>query len=1261
MVFRVGRQDSDIKTFKWLLEDDKLIYEGNRSDHEFKFPPQHEFEWKRTTRDMHQAGLHPHISIEEKVFVETIGGDLTIKIEDNTETGKGIYSGPVENPDQTLDDAEIYYAIIGEIILLKIRPYQESDFRYIVYSSKVQQAKRIDAIAESCVLLPESHGLIFPQGYYLQTGEYKTFDTSLEGMLFEKLIRSPNGEDFLYVFFNRKSGTYVLLSYNIISQIVQTPMICSGYSLFDNGEFLTFRVHEEVQKHHAIQRWQTPFTAHDFEASEATDSFLYKVGNKDIVRGMAECHEVLGLIAKEDSYANLYLDLAKLTGSITDAYFWMSNEEVHNLSEVLLEIHEASQAAVSEFEKVERVRRNTKKELARVETKTEESFDKIKRSRFDTIEDFVVALSGLRAVRGEIVSLRDMQYVDLTVVDRLEAKVAESSDKLANKCVEFLLKPDALKPYEERIAKADSNVSSLTTVAETKTLGEEVDAAATELEMLIEIVSNLKIDDATQRTAIIDNISALFAGLNKTRAGLKNKLRSLASSEGAAEFASQLKLLDQAVVNYLDICETPEKCEEYLTKLMIQIEELEARFSEFDEMIEQIGQKREEIYNAFEAQRLRLVEAKNRRASTLEKSADRILKGIASRIDKLETVDEIHGYFAADLMVDKVRDIVSDLEDLNDTVKVGDIQSRLKTVREEAIRQLKDRNELFVDGKNVIQFGKHRFTVNTQKLDLTTVFRDGTLNFHLTGTDYFEPITNEKLLETKPVWDQELISENKQIYRAEYLAYQMLQASGLDNIRSNKFAKPIEEITAQAEDVSAENQLTEPKSATEKEGSKEISPEENSLTIAPKANQEEENNNVPTLQQLAKMDDTALLSAVQKFMAPRYAEGYIKGVHDHDGAMLLKALVQIVTSVGLLRFSPKARTLAWLFWKTWNHSRKPVLAARLAGFGEVTTLFPKATLQEECIAELQMHIAKGGTNFFWGDEESTDPPVLNDPIVLDVGEYLFHAIVGEERFVISGDAVHLCQRFRDYLDSKSATASFEQSLETIHSTTQQMGFVPQSETDASLIISQFLLARDWIAAYLNSIEADKDAWLFADEAALLLIQKEYDASRVIGASLLRKVDGLIGSHSRIENAALQLNFNEFNERLLRFQQFDVAAFMQFQALKHALTDARREELRLEEFRPRVLTSFVRNRLIDHVYMPMIGDNLAKQIGSAGEETRTDRMGLLLLISPPGYGKTTLMEYLANRLGLVFMKINGPRDWSRREVSRPRRSTERCRA
>ncbi|MFT3947677.1 MAG: ATP-binding protein [Agriterribacter sp.] len=72
-----------------------------------------------------------------------------------------------------------------------------------------------------------------------------------------------------------------------------------------------------------------------------------------------------------------------------------------------------------------------------------------------------------------------------------------------------------------------------------------------------------------------------------------------------------------------------------------------------------------------------------------------------------------------------------------------------------------------------------------------------------------------------------------------------------------------------------------------------------------------------------------------------------------------------------------------------------------------------------------------------------------------------------------------------------------------------------------------------------------------------------------------------------------------------------------------------------------MTSFVRNRLINEVYFPMIGANLAKQIGAAGDDKRTARMGMLLLVSPPGYGKTTLMEYLSKTIGFHFVKINGP--------------------
>ena len=217
--------------------------------------------------------------------------------------------------------------------------------------------------------------------------------------------------------------------------------------------------------------------------------------------------------------------------------------------------------------------------------------------------------------------------------------------------------------------------------------------------MLIDVVSNLKIDDATQRTDIIDNISAIYSQLNQTRAALKKKTQELMSVEGEAEFHSQVKLINQAVVNFLDVCDTPEKCDEYLTKLMVQIEELEGRFAEFDEFVLELSEKREEVYSAFDGKKVALVEARNKRATTLMSAAERILKGIETRVGQLESVNEIHSYFAADLMVEKVRDIVAQLDELDDIVKVDDIQSRLKTIREDAVRQLKDRHELFVDGR----------------------------------------------------------------------------------------------------------------------------------------------------------------------------------------------------------------------------------------------------------------------------------------------------------------------------------------------------------------------------------------------------------------------------------------------------------------------------------------------------------------------------------------------------------------------------------
>ncbi len=779
MGFRIGRGVDDLKAFKFRIQGDgTLTYIGNRYDHEYVFPPQQEFEWVRAHRDMHRAGEHPHISIDDRVFVETTGGDLTVKIEDNTSTGQGIYDEPVENADQTLDDAEIFFATVGSLIVLKIKPYQEKDFRILVFNEKTSRVQRIDSIEHSCVLLPDDHGIIFSNGYHLQTGETKIFESDLTNMFFDRRIASSNGEDFLYIFYNRLSGDYILMPYNLIEQRVDTPIVCSGYSLFENGELIYFRSEAQAQKHHALQIWRTPYTGENHIVEAETDSFLYKLGNADVVRCMAECYEVLGLLAKDDSYADLYIDLTKKTGDIGDSYFWVSRPEAYNLKESLAAINGAAQSAIAEFDKVQRMRRSTGEATKSAKEKARKLISAVQHTRPDDIMGFVHHLAELRAIRGEIISLRDLRYVDSGLVDSLEAEIEDATITVSGHCVEFLLQPEALDPYRAQVDSQRALIPDLGKVSDADQVGEALGKAGEELEMLIDIVGNLKIDDSTKTTQIIDDVSTIYSVLNQVRVELKNRRKELARGEGVAQFGAQIKLLNQAVINYLDLCHTPGKTEEYLTKVMVQIEELEGKFSEFDEYVEQLAEKREEIYDAFEARKQSLVEERNRRAGTLVKLG-RTDPGRDPQPRRRIRDDQRDQWLSGgDLMIDKVRDVIAQLTELGDPVKADDIQTQLKTIREDAVRQLKDRSELFVDGKNIIQLGNHKFSVNTQALDLSVLPRDGEMFFHLGGTDYFERVDDEGFLATRGVWDQQIVSEDRDTYRAEFLAWKFLAQAG---------------------------------------------------------------------------------------------------------------------------------------------------------------------------------------------------------------------------------------------------------------------------------------------------------------------------------------------------------------------------------------------------------------------------------------------------------------------------------------------------
>ncbi|MGN9837326.1 DNA repair ATPase [Nonomuraea sp. H19] len=1151
-VFQTG--PADLRVLCWAVDHGGVPkYLDNRGERDHVFPPSHDFEWTPTTRDDHVLGRHPHISIGGEVFVETVGGDLTIKIEDNTETGAGIYAEPVTERLQSLADADVEYARVGPLILMRIRPYKEPDWRHLVFNTRTKAVIRLDGIGQACQRLPEDQGLIFPGGYYLTTGVSKTFDTDVTDLEFERVVRAPNGEDVLYVFHARGDGRSLLLPYNVIRKEVATPIVCHGYSLFDDGTMVVFRAtSEEPTRVHPMQVWQTPYVSDTYAAAQpAGTGPLDRIGNAELVRGISDCLSVSRMVEEMAPSAGTFEALIAACTRAFDSYHWLGE---HGLRGPLADVRATAEQVLDEYENVEQLTRQAADTLAAV---TEETTGLVRQARADspvTADAWVTMLATLRRAQGRLVTSRETRYIDLAALDALSASVAEELDSAGRRAVAFLEGADAFTSYHAAVDQLAADAGAITTVAAAAPVADRLAEQAEGLEVVTEVVGSLDIADATVRTSILGRIAEVLAGVNRARAVLEGRRRELLGAEGRAAFAAEFALLGQAITGALAMADTPDKCDEQLGRLMLQLENLESRFGEFDDFAAQLAAKRDDVYEAFSARKQTQLDDLARRADRIFASAERILGTVARRLGSLASLDEVNTYFATDPMVAKIRSAAAELRSLGDAVRAEELDGRVKSAQQEAGRALRDRQDLFSDGGETLRLGHHRFAVNTQPIDLTLVPHverrssggesEGRANepgsgrdhervsmyFAITGTDYRSPVPSS-FADTRPFWDQLLVSETPEVYRAEHLATSLLDAAGPGVV-------PADLVRAAAES--------------------------------------------------------------------RYDEGYERGVHDHDATLILDTLVRLREGAGLLRYSAEARAAAQLFWAfgVEEVSRK-TFATRAVSLVRARSVFGITpaldSLAEELGGLIGGFVAGLRTSAFGATSASL------------AGEYLVEELGGNPvGFVTSKAALDLLDGFRQELGPVKVR-EFEEELKA----------VPLPE--------RLQLAHAWMTAYRQGLAV-------AEAVAVQLCDlPRHDSSAATTAT----VDGLLGTHPRIKDRKLDVRLDEILARTRQFRQERVPAYRAYQRRRNELVAAERDRLRLDEYKPKVMSAFVRNRLLDEVYLPLIGDNLAKQLGAAGAGKRTDQMGLLLLISPPGYGKTTLMEYVASRLGLVFVKVNGP--------------------
>ncbi|GAA2114375.1 hypothetical protein GCM10009759_58630 [Kitasatospora saccharophila] len=193
--------------------------------------------------------------------------------------------------------------------------------------------------------------------------------------------------------------------------------------------------------------------------------------------------------------------------------------------------------------------------------------------------------------------------------------------------------------------------------------------------------------------------------------------------------------------------------------------------------------------------------------------------------------------------------------------------------------------------------------------------------------------------------------------------------------------------------------------------------------------------------------------------------------------------------------------------------------------------------------------------------------------------------------------------------------------------------------DPALLPARHQLAHAWLRAFTTATGHPATPDGLAEATATLLAPDL--PRRTLPTDTETTVEGLLGDHPRLHSGRLTVRLDELLTRAADFHATQVPSFRAYQKLRGELLAREHARLRLEEHRPAPLNGFVRNRLIDEVHLPLIGDNLARQLGTADGTARTDRSGLLLLLSPPGYGKTTLIEYLAERLGMLLVTVSGP--------------------
>jgi hypothetical protein len=590
--FQIGQQLHDLRVFRWSIEPGgEVRYIDNRGERDIALPPPPRLRVDAGHPRGHVGGRHPHINILDTVFVETVGGDLTVKIENNTETGLGIYSEPVEDKQPVAGRRRDRLRPARLLILLRVKPYREQA-RATWSTTPAPEGgahRRHRRLLRAAARGPRHHlpRRLLPAIRRAQA--LRPAEAMLGTCASSACCARPTARTCSTSSTSPASGHYALFTYNLIDKTLGAPMSRPRLRASPTAASWCSGRERRADPVHPMQVWQTPFCSEEHAAAgRRHQGFFGRIGNAELVRGISDLMGIARAVREQVPTRTAYEDLIRQCGRVprTPISGYPKPRPVASADRAAGD----RRRRPPDPGRIREGRQHPPRDGAGAAAGRRRAARPADRHRQHAVAQagrLRQALGPLRERRGRLQPLRSCATPTCRASRPWTRRWRAEQQRVGERAMPSWPTAGLRRP-PQALVQAGGHPQASTSPALEQAAG-ELDAVAAGLDLLTEQLGSLPGGDAVVRTAS----STASRRSTPTSTACAPRPATAAARAWARRGRGRVRRPVQAVrpgvENALEFADTPEKCDEALTRLLAQLEELEGRFAEQDNFLADIA------------------------------------------------------------------------------------------------------------------------------------------------------------------------------------------------------------------------------------------------------------------------------------------------------------------------------------------------------------------------------------------------------------------------------------------------------------------------------------------------------------------------------------------------------------------------------------------------------------------------------------------------------------------------------------------------